>query len=45
MIFLSYSHFGNVWFGFSPMSGSDSDGNVGSKELVAAADVILATYV
>jgi len=44
MIFLPYSRFENVWFGFSPMSGSDSDGNVGSKYLVAA-DVILATYV
>jgi len=31
------------WLGLSPTSGSDSDGNVGSKEQTTAADVILAT--
>jgi len=35
------------WFGLSPTSGSDcsdSDSTVGSKELAAAADVILTTH-
>jgi len=34
-----------LWLvGLSPMSDSDSDGNVGSKELAVAADVILVTH-
>jgi len=52
MVFLAtiYSHFGNInlfgWLGLSLMSGSDSDGYVGTvKSYVAAvADIMLVTH-